>query len=68
MKSIDKTLTVDDLYEEIINHTEDQEIFQLLRDKETEGLFQVESDLFKALCDKIQPTSIEDIIVELSIG
>ena len=63
LKSIDKTLTVDDLYEEIINHTEDQEIFQLLRDKETEGLFQVESDLFKALCDKIQPTSIEDLIV-----
>ena len=68
LKSIDPKLTVEDLYTEIENKLSDKEIFSMVQNKETEGIFQMESDLFKMLVSDIQPTNINDITAILSIG
>lgn len=39
----------------------DQDTYNLIRNKQTDGLFQLESDLFKHTIDNMQPTNINDI-------
>lgn len=68
LKAVDKDLTVDDLYEEIEQHLNDAEIFEQIRNKECEGLFQVESNLFKGLADSMNPEDIKDVCAMLAIG
>lgn len=68
IKAVDPTATVDDLYEEIENHLDDDNIFKMMQDKETEGIFQMESNLFKGLCGDITPSNIHDLIVITSIA
>lgn len=68
IKAVDPTATMNDLYKEIENHLDDDEIFEMAQNKETEGLFQMESNLFKSLVSDIIPTDINDICAILSIG
>lgn len=60
LKSIDKELTVLDLYEKVdIN---DSNIYQLIRDKRTDAVFQLESDVMKNIINEIKPVNFDDII------
>jgi DNA polymerase-3 subunit alpha len=68
IKAEDSTATVNDLYAEIEQHLNDPDIFDMTQNKETEGLFQMESNLFKGLCGDIMPTDIKDICAILAIG
>lgn len=68
IKAEDETKTVNDLYDEIEKHLSDKNIFEMVQNKETEGLFQMESDLFKSLVSDIIPTDINDICAILAIG
>lgn len=68
LKSIDKNLGVNDLYKEIEKNLDNEEMFALAQEKATEGLFQMESALFKMLCSDIIPTDEKDICAILAIG
>lgn len=68
LKSVDKNLRVNDLYKIIKQHLNDKAIFKGIQNKETEGLFQVESNLFKGLVSDIVPTDENDICAILAIG
>lgn len=65
-KSIDPNSNLEDYYD--IVKTDDKKMFDLIKAKATDGLFQIESPLFKGLCDSIQPDNIHDIIAITSIG
>lgn len=66
LKSIDKELTLSNLYETV--SMDDKQAYQMICRKETEGLFQIESNLFKSIITDMQPTSINDIIALTSLG
>lgn len=68
IKSIDPKLTVNDLYKTIEQQMSNNKIYEQIQNKETEGLFQVESNLFKGLVSDIVPTDENDICAILAIG
>lgn len=68
IKAIDPTLTVNDLYKTIEDHLEDGTMFSMIQNKETEGIFQIESPLFKGLVGDIMPSHFNDITAITSIG
>lgn len=68
LKSVDKNLTVNDLYKMIERDMTNKKMYEQIQNKETEGLFQVESNLFKGLVSDIVPTDENDICAILSIG
>lgn len=68
LKSVDPNLKVNDLYKMIERHLNDKKVFKGIQNKETEGLFQVESNLFKSLVSDIVPTDENDICAILAIG
>jgi DNA polymerase-3 subunit alpha len=68
IKAVDPNLKVNDLYKEIQNHLDDGELFHMVQQKETEGLFQMESNLFKSIIGDILPTDIKDLCAILAIG
>lgn len=45
----------------IVNSMADSDTYSLIRDKKTDGLFQLESDLFKHTIGDMQPDNINDI-------
>ena len=53
-------LTLDEFYEKA--DVTDPKIYELVRERNTDGIFQLESDLFKATIKEMQPTEIHDII------
>ena len=55
------TITLDELYnnKEIRN---DPNVFEMLSEGKTDGVFQFESDLFKNACKNVKPTDINDLI------
>jgi len=61
LEHINKDLTFDDLYKTL--KLNDKGIYEMIRKKETDGLFQIESNLFKGMIEDIQPDNINDIIV-----
>lgn len=65
-KAIDPKSNLEDYYDKI--KTDDKKVFKMIKNKETDGLFQIESPLFKGLCDSIKPDNINDIIAITSIG
>ena len=65
-KSIDPNSNLEDWYDVVT--TDDKKMFDMIKRKETDGLFQIESPLFKGLVDSIQPDNINDIIAITSIG
>lgn len=66
LASINEELTFEDLYDAV--NVNDPEMFEMIRNKETEGLFQIESNLFKGMIEDIQPDSLNDIIVINALG
>ncbi len=65
-KSIDKNSNLEDWYDKI--DIKDEKVYKLLKAKLTEGIFQMESNLFKGLIDDIKPDDINDIIALTSIA
>ena len=63
---IDPNLTLNDFYDKV--NMNDPKIFKMIQKKQTDGLFQIESDMMKGLIDKIQPTCFEDISAIAAIG
>ena len=55
------TITLDELYnnKEIRN---DPNVFEMLSEGKTDGVFQFESNLFKTACKNVKPTDINDLI------
>jgi len=47
---------------------EEQKTYELLQTGNTEGLFQIESNLFQRLITDLQPTKFEDLIALLALG
>lgn len=63
---IDPNLSFQDLYD--IIDVDDPEIFKMICEKKTDGLFQIESNMFKGMIDDIKPNSMNDIIAITSLG
>lgn len=68
IKAINPKATVYELYDEVDKYLDNEEMFSSLCNKETEGIFQLESNLFKGLVGDILPSNIEDITVITSLG
>lgn len=68
IKSYDENSNIYDLYNIVDNYLDNKEMFDLLKRKETEGIFQFGSDLFKGLVENIPPNNIEDISAITSIA
>jgi DNA polymerase-3 subunit alpha len=66
LEAIDEKLTFDDLYEMV--DIEDPQLYEMIQQKKTEGLFQIESNLFKGMFEEIIPTTENDIIVTNALG
>lgn len=66
LKSIDEELTWEDLYQAV--EVDDEGIFNMICDKHTDAMFQIESDLFKGIISDMQPRHINDIVVLTAIG
>lgn len=66
LKSINEELTFDDLYAEV--KFDDDSIYNVIRKKNTDGLFQIESNLFKGMIEDIIPTEFNDIVVMSALG
>lgn len=66
LEHIDKSLKIEDLYK--MMDPNDPEMYEMVKRKETDGLFQIESNLFKGMIEEIQPDSLNDIIVLNSLG
>lgn len=66
LKTINEQLSFDDLYAEV--KFDDAEVYGLVREKKTEGLFQIESNLFKGMIEEIKPTNFNDIVVMNALG
>lgn len=59
-------MSLQELYETI--PVDEKESFNMICDKRTEAVFQIESDLFKGMISDMQPENINDIIALTSIG
>ena len=66
LKAIDENLTWEDLYQAV--ELDDEGVFDMICQKETEAVFQIESDLFKGIISDMQPTHMNDIVVLTSLG
>ena len=66
LKHIDKELEIDDLYRDV--DIEDPALYKYLSTKETEGIFQLESNMMKGLVGKIKPTCFEDVVAITALG
>lgn len=68
MKSIKPEWNIQTLYDTITKYLTDDDMYRLVQNKEVEGLFQIESNLFKRLVQDIMPTDENDICALLAIG
>lgn len=66
LKSIDEELTWEDLYQAV--EVDDEGLFNMICDKKTDAMFQIESALFKGIISDMQPRHINDITVLTSLG
>ena len=66
LKYIDESMGINDLYELI--DLDDPEIFEMIRKRQTDGLFQIESRMFKNMISEIQPDCFEDLVAITSLG
>lgn len=66
-ENYDIDITLDELYNnKDLRH--DENVFDMLKEQRTEGVFQMESNLFKGLMKGIQPDNINDLIAITAIG
>ena len=66
LEFIDESLTWEDLYEAV--ELDDEGIFEMICERKTDAMFQIESDLFKGIIKDMKPTHMNDIIVLTSLG
>ena len=66
LRHIDKDMTIEDLYDKV--DVNDENIFEMLSNKRTEAVFQLESDMFKGIISEVKPTGIDDIVAITSLG
>lgn len=66
LKAIDESLTWKDLYK--IVKLDDEGVFDMICKKETDAVFQIESNLFKSIISDMQPTHMNDLVVLTSLG
>ena len=66
LKTINSELTFEDLYAEVSFN--DVSMYEIIREKKTDGLFQIESNLFKGMIEDIKPTNFNDIVVMNALG
>ena len=66
LKHIDPSLTMEDLYKKI--DLNDHNIYDMLIDKKTDAVFQLESDMFKGIISNIKPDNLNDISAITSLG
>lgn len=66
LKYIDPDLALDDFYDKV--NRDDPKIFKMIQKKQTDGMFQIESDMMKSLVNKIQPTAFHDLSALIAIG
>lgn len=66
-QNYDIEIGLQELYENLdIRH--DENVFDMLKEQKSDGIFQFESNLFKSLIRDIQPDSINDLIAITSIA
>lgn len=68
VKADNPNATVYDLYDIVDKHLDDEVMFEKLKNKETEGIFQLESNLFKGLVSDMLPDELDDITLITSFG
>lgn len=68
VKAIEPSANVYQLYDLVDNHLADEEMFAALCRKETEGIFQLESNLFKGLVADMLPDQLDDITLITAFG
>lgn len=66
LKSIDPTLTMVRFYDTV--DITDHNVYDMIRNKKTDAVFQLESDTMKNIIGTIQPTCFEDIVVINSVA
>ena len=59
--------TLDELYNNRDIRT-DENIYEMISNGQTDGVFQFESDLFKTVCKNMQPDCIEDLIAITAVN
>lgn len=47
---------------------DDEAIFEMICNRDTEAVFQMESDLFKSIIKDMQPTHLNDLIALTALG
>lgn len=65
-KTPEKTMSFEELYESA--DIADKNVYKMICDKNTDGVFQIESDMFKGLIDLIHPQNINDISALVALG
>ena len=68
IKAVCPTATVYELYDTVDGYLDNKEMFDALCRKETEGIFQLESNLFKGLVSDMMPEKLDDITLITSYG
>lgn len=68
IKKIDKNMKITDFYKFVKTQMKNDDIYKQLRDKNTDCVFQLESGMFKGLCNEIGISSFNDIVATTSIG
>lgn len=66
LKAIDESLEWKDLYQAV--SFDDEGVFEMICNRETDSVFQIESDLFKSIIKDMQPTHLNDIVVLTALG
>lgn len=66
LRMVNPDFTMEYLYE--IMDLNDKDVYEMIQRKETDGLFQIESNLFKGMIEAIVPDCLNDIIIINSLG
>jgi len=66
LKSVDPKLNIGTLYNTV--DITDSKVYDMIRDKKTDAVFQLESDTMKGIIGIIKPTNFEDIVVINSVA
>lgn len=61
-----RTMNFNDLYK--LADITDSNVYEMIASARTDGVFQIESNMYKGLVENIKPTNIEDISAILAIG
>ncbi len=65
LEHINKDFTWNELYKKV--NVDDPKVFEMLREKKTDAVFQLESDMFKGAMTDIKPDCLNDIIAITAI-